>query len=246
MRARARLVAVAEAGRTRLATVRGEAPLLIRRTGTPGGTAQVHLVGGAAGPLGGDQLTLEIDVGPGASLSVRTVAASVALPGPAGATSRVAVVARVAAGGRLAWLPEPLVAASRCRHTATGRVTLAEGAALVWRDELVCGRYGEAPGDVTVALAVTYGGQLLLRQELSIGPAAPGWDGPAVLDGARATGSLLRVDPAWTAAPPAPATLSPTAAALPLAGPAVLTTATGPDAATVRRHLDSTPPGGDP
>lgn len=238
MRARARVVAVAEAGRTRLATVRSETPLLVRRTGGPGSTAQVHLVGGAAGPLGGDQLRLEIDVGPGASLCVRTVAASVALPGPPGTRSWVEVVARVAAGGRLAWLPEPLIAASNCRHLATGRVTVAEGAALVWRDELVCGRYGEEPGDAAVALTVSYAGQPLLQHELAVGPAAPGWDGPAVLDRAGATGSLLRVDPAWAQAPPEPVVLSPTAALLPLAGPAVLATATGPDHATVRRLLD--------
>lgn len=237
---------VAEAtgdGSTRLAVVRSQAPLLLRRTGDEDRAVRVHLVGGAAGPLGGDRLRLEIEVGPGARLCLRTVAASVALPGPDGAASRVEVHATVAAGGRLAWLPEPLVAAAGCRHHAGGRVDLAEGARLTWRDELVCGRSGEAPGDAVVGLAVTYGGVPLYRHELSVGPDAPGWDGPAVLDGAGAAGSLLRVDPDWTDAPPDPVVLGPTAATLPLAtGPATVTTATGPDAATVRRHLDRLAP----
>ena len=44
------------------------------------GPGLVHLVGGAAGPLGGDDLRLDIEVGPDAVLCVLTVAASVALP----------------------------------------------------------------------------------------------------------------------------------------------------------------------
>jgi urease accessory protein len=238
MRATARVVALADGGRTRLPVLRSEAPLLLRPTGPAGNGVQLHLVGGAAGPLGGDQLRLEIEVGPGARLCLRTVAASVALPGPAGAVSTVVVTAAVAAGGALAWLPEPLVAAAGCRHRATGRVTLAEGAALTWRDELICGRHGESPGDTTVALSVTYGGKPLYQHELAVGPAAPGWDGPAVLGGARATGSLLRVDPEWAAMPPEPLLLGPTAATMPLAGPGAVTTVTAPDAADLRRHLD--------
>jgi urease accessory protein len=251
MRASARIVAELRDGVTRLPVLRSEPPLVLRRTGPrtgantgagPGAAAnpaQVHLVGGAAGPLGGDRLRLEIEVGPGASLRVHTAAASVALPGPTAELSQVEVTATVAAGGRLEWLPEPLVAAAGCRHHASGEVTLAEGAVLTWRDELVCGRHREPPGDAVVGLAVTYGGVPLYQHELSVGPDAPGWDGPAVLDGARAAGSLLRVDPRWTDTPPDPVLLGPTAATLPLAtGPATVTTATGPDAATVRRHLD--------
>lgn len=241
MEATARVAAaLSDAGRTRLATVRSQAPLLLRRTGPVGDGVQMHLVGGAAGPLGGDRLRLEIEVGPGASLCLRTVAASIALPGRDGTASRVDVVATVAAGARLAWLPEPLVAAYGCHHLASCRVTLAEGAHLVWRDELVCGRYGEPPGHAVVALAVTYGGTPLYQHELAVGPGAPGWDGAAVLgEAARATGSLLRVDPGWAADPPDPVVLAPTAALMPLAGPALLTTATGADAAAVRRHLDA-------
>ena len=64
MRAYARVVAEADGhGGTRLVRLRGEPPLLPRRTGTGTGPATVHLVGGAAGPLGGDELRLDIEVG---------------------------------------------------------------------------------------------------------------------------------------------------------------------------------------
>ena len=65
-----------------------------------------------------------------------------------------------------------------------------------------------------------------------VGPVADGWDGPAVLGDARATGSLLLVDPAPASDPappsdPVPGPLGPTAALLRLVGPALLATATG-------------------
>jgi urease accessory protein len=236
MRATARVVAQPDGrGGTRLTVLRSEAPLLLRQTGA----VDVHLVGGAAGPLGGDDLLLVIEVLAGAALRMHTVAASLALPGPDGAASRVRVTATVAGGGYLAWLPEPLIAAARCRHRYESTVDIAPDARLLWREELVCGRSGEVPGDARVTTTITRDARPLLVQELAIGPEAPGWDGPAVLGGAGAAGSLLIVEPAWVAGgPPGPRVLGPTAALLPLAGPAVLASVTGADAHEVRACLD--------
>ncbi|HET9517323.1 MAG TPA: urease accessory protein UreD, partial [Actinoplanes sp.] len=220
MRARARIVATADAaGGTRLAVLHGEAPLLLRRTRGPG--TVVHLVGGAAGPLGGDDLRLDVEVGPGAQLSVRSVAASIALPGPGGAASGMHVRATVAAGAVLHWQPEPLIAAAGCNHDAVTEVHVADGGAVTWRDDVVCGRHGETPGDVRINTLITYAGRTLHRHELFLGPSAPGWAGAAVLGGARALGTVVVVNPAWAAGgPPPAAVLAPDAAAMPLTGPA--------------------------
>ncbi|MEU4555896.1 urease accessory protein [Micromonospora violae] len=236
MRAFARLVARADGrGGTALVELHGETPLLLRQTPTDGGVATVHLVGGAAGPLAGDDLRLEIEVGAGAAVRVHSVAASIALPGRAGAVSRMAVRAVVHPGGTLHWLPEQLVAAAGCAHLAESRIELAAGASLRWRDELICGRYGETPGGAVVHTQVDYAGRPLLRQSLAVGPRSPGWAGPAVLGGAPATGSLLVVDPTQPAGAP---TVEGGVARLPLAGgPATLWTATAPDAHTLRAHL---------
>jgi urease accessory protein len=242
MRACARVVAVADAGsarsaaRTRLAVLRSEPPLLLRRTGP----AQVHLVGGAAGPLGGDLLRLDIEVAPGATLCLRTVAASIALPNRGGDASRMEVHASVAAGGHLAWLPEPLIAATGCHHHTMSTVELIAGAGLQWRDELVCGRHGEPSGDARLGIAVHLDGRPLYQHELAVGPSAPGWSGAAVLAGAGATGSVLLVNPEWTEhGPPPPRVLGDSAALMPLAGPAAIAMATAPDLTGVRRVLDS-------
>lgn len=246
MRAYARIVAEADAGGTRIARLRSEPPLLLRHTHTTDGVPTVYLVAGAAGPIGGDDLRLEIEVRAGATLRVRAVASSLALPDRSGAVSVSTVVATVATDATLHWLPEPLVAAAGCRHRALSDVELAPGAALLWREELICGRHGEEPGDATVAMAVRYAGRPLLRQSLTVGPSAPGWAGAGVLGGAKATGSLLWVvagapPGSPPGAPPgSPTVLGPTAVLVALAGPGSLITATAPDAHTLRGYL--TPP----
>jgi urease accessory protein len=223
MDAFARIVACADrSGVTVLTVLRGEPPLLPRRTGPAGcPIAEVHLVSGAAGPLGGDRLRLEVEVGSGAALVLRTVAATVALPGPSGETSSTVVSVRVAAGGRFAWLPEPLVAAANCDHRSESIVEVAEDAQLLWRDEVVAGRHGEAPGRLRQATRVRWAGTTVLNQELELGPVSE-WAGPAVLGGARVTGNLVVVSPLCD--PPVGAAAVDGAARMPLAGPVVLCT----------------------
>jgi urease accessory protein len=233
MRAYARVLAVADGrGTTRLDTLRSEPPLVLRRTGPD----TVHLVGAAAGPLDGDDLRLDVEVRAGARLCLRTVAASVALPGRHGTPSRFTVTAQVSSGASLYWLPEPLITAAGSHHVMTAAVELADGATLLWRDELICGRYGEDPGDATVGLSVRLAGRALLHQSLSVGPGSESWSGPAVLGGAKATGSLLRVAPNRPVQPPA--VLGPTAVLVPLDPTGSLVTATADDAYTLRRYLD--------
>src|SRR5204862_1277911 len=98
-------------GGTRVPVLRSAAPLVLRRT-----PEAVYLVGAAAGPLGGDQLSLRITVRAGACLRLRTVAASVALPGLDDAESVLTVIATVEPGGALEYLPEPVVVANGARH----------------------------------------------------------------------------------------------------------------------------------
>jgi urease accessory protein len=235
MKASAALVAEpGENGATRLPVQRSQAPLVLRRT-----PDAVYLVGGAAGPLGGDVLELRIDVRAGATLRLRAVAASVALPGRDGRESVLEVTATVAAGARLEFLPEPTVAAAGARHRTEMRVSLAAGAALTLRDEVILGRHGERGGSCRTRLHVDLAGQALLRHELDVSGADEASLGPAVLAGHRAVGSLLCVEPAWAGCPASerPAGNGPGVAVMPLAGPAVLVTALAHDALTLRQRL---------
>jgi len=233
----ARVVAAGDdRGGTRLISLRSAAPLLVRPT-----SRGVYLVGGAAGPIGGDRLRLEIDLGTAARLTVRTAASSVALPGQSGEASTLHVEAAVGDGGSLRWLPEPAVAAACCHHRSTARVSVGTGGRLLWREELILGRHGEQPGAFTSRLSIDVAGAPLLRQELSVGPGHPGWDGPAVAGSSRAVGSVVVVDPRWVDSPPPRPTapLGEQAAVLALSGPAVQVVALADDAVALRRLLDA-------
>nr|BFE34855.1 urease accessory protein UreD [Actinomadura rugatobispora] len=213
-------------GATRLTRLRSDGPLALRET--PGA---VHMVGAAAGPLGGDELELEVRVGPGARLVVRSVATTLALPGDG--ESRMTVRAEVGEGGHLDYAPEPTVAAAGCRHRALARIDLAEGATLRWYEELILGRHREPPGRHISRFDVTAAGVPLLRHELRLDdPAVHG--SRAVLAGARAVGSVLLAGPGFTGTPPR---TGEGWAVLPLAGPGVLVTAVAPDSAALRRRL---------
>jgi urease accessory protein len=232
--AAARIEAVAgPGGSTRLPVLASQVPLVLRRT-----PSAVYLVGGAAGPIGGDELTLTISVGPGAFLRLRSAAASIALPGLDGLESVLRVSVTVGAGGRLEYLPEPLVVTAGARHATVVSVALAAGASLLLRDELLLGRHGEAGGAARSVLRADYAGRPLLRHSVAVDGADAVSRGPALLAGHRGVGTLLLAGPdagaALTDVGPGPAEV----AVMPLAGPGVLVTALAGDAVTLRRRLD--------
>ncbi|MCW2946480.1 MAG: Urease accessory protein UreD, partial [Actinoallomurus sp.] len=143
---------------------------------------------------------------------------------------RLVVRARVAAGARLVFSPEPAIAAAGCDHRALADVTLEEGAELVWREEIVLGRHGERPGRYVSRFDVTIGAVPLLRHELRIDEDATSG---AVLGDAKAVGSLLLTGGDLAREPYAEHGL----AVLPLAGPGVLVTAMAADTVRLRARL---------
>jgi urease accessory protein len=235
--ASARVVAVADGhGRTRLPVLGSVIPLVLRRT-----PDAVYLVGGAAWPLGGDDLSLSLDVGPGASLRLCTAAASVALPGLAGGESVFRITATVGDGATLEYLPEPTVIADGARHRTEISITLAGTASLLLRDEVILGRYGELGGSCVTRLSVNRAGRPLLRHETAVRGDDEVSVGPAVLAGHRMTGSLLIVG----ACSP-PGSRGEGVAVMPLAEGAALVTAVASDAATLRRRLSHALPAHEP
>jgi urease accessory protein len=228
--ASATVVAVPDGhGGTSLPVLGSAVPLVLRRTADA-----LYLVGGAAWPLGGDRLSLDIEVRAGASLRIRTAAASVALPGLSGGESVFRVTATVGDGGRLEYLPEPTVAADGARHRTEIRVTLAGTASLLLRDELILGRHGEQGGSCVTMLSVDRAGRPLLRQETAVRGDDEVSLGPAVLAGHRMAGSLLIVG---TGTPPG--SYRDGVTVLPLADAAALVTAVAGDAHTLRQRLAS-------
>ncbi len=233
MRADAYLSVERRGGRDVVCDLRSAAPLMLLPVRGSTGPAVVHLVGSAANPLGGDEVTLTVRVGAGASLRLSGVAAAVALPGPHGAPSRSVVRLHAAARASLAYLPEPTVITSRARHAAELHADLAADACLHTREVLVLGRTGERPGVLTTSTSVTRGGRPVLRQQLAIGD--PALDASvAYLAGRRVLATDLQIGDGER-----PAAGGEWWSRTPLAAGGTLTTALADDAVTALRHLDS-------
>ncbi|GAB2861145.1 urease accessory protein UreD [Actinocorallia aurea] len=205
-------------GRTRLTRLRSDGPIALRET--PDG---VYLVGAAAGPLGGDRFRLDIEVGAGASLTIRSVATAMAMPGDG--ESVYTIDAHV--DGRLDFAPEPTVAVRGCLHRAVTRVALGESGSVRWLEELVLGRHHEEPGTHTSRIDITRAGRPILRHELRADATSRS---RAILGTSKAVGSLIRTEGSVSYTEPG-------LAVLPLASGGTLANAHAPDSAALRRLL---------
>lgn len=134
------------------------------------GPDTVHLVSAAATPLGGDTVAIRLIVPPGTRLRVHSVAATIALPGPAVSTSWSRW--DIEAGGDLLVDPEPTVVASTARHVTECRLQLADDARIRLRERVQIGRVGERTGYWSGRLHADLGTRPLLRHLLELGPGA--------------------------------------------------------------------------
>lgn len=251
-RAAARLATglVTRAGRppsSRLDVLRRDWPLMLRptelidqpttaawasRDATP---AVVHVAAGAAGPLGGDLLRLDVHVGAGSALVLGEISPTLLLPGPRGERSRIEIDISVGAGATLAWFPELVIAAHRCDHRTDVRIALEPDARLAVREEILFGRHGEQPGTLRQRLRIVRAGHPVYDQELTAGPEDTGWDGPAVTGGHRSVGTLVVVPgdhPECGAAE-----VGPDVASMELPGGGVAVSTVAADTTTVHRRL---------
>lgn len=152
-----------------LADVRSEPPVSIRRSG-----GRILLAATAAGPVGGDDVALEVVVGPGASADVGSVGALIVWPGPAGLPSTSVTRCVVEPDGHLMWRPEPTVVVAGSDHTAEMTVELAAGATCTVVEEVALGRSGEPGGALALALRVVRDGAPLVHHAERFGPDVPG------------------------------------------------------------------------
>lgn len=192
----ARVVAERATGGAGRATVlrelRGATPWAPRPlpAGTDG-SARVALVQTAATLVSGDDCAIELELLPGAALTVVETGATVAHHVRGGAPARLSVRIRLGDGARLTWLARPLVLGAGCAVVRTTTVELAQTARALLRETIVLGRSGEAPGALRSTLRATHAGRPLLHEQLdSAGLAAAAQPQPAAR--ASAPHDLLR------------------------------------------------------
>lgn len=169
-------VGVDACGISRVVDLRCEAPQLLRITEGGGDAAnpmaQLHLVGGAAGPLGGDTWSLTMKLDPGAQVRLRSVAASLAQPDPQQRSSTSQVRVAVGAGAVLDAWSEPLVSVLGSHHTVDVTLDVARDARVRWVDEVVLGRHDEPGGTVVLRQRLTCGDHVVTMSEVTLGSTA--------------------------------------------------------------------------
>ena len=127
----------------------------------------VHLVSAAATPLGGDSLDIRVVVEPGARLLVRTVAATVTLPGATTVESQAIWTLEVA--GDLDIDPQPTVVAATSRHFTSTSLDLTGSGRIRLRERIQIGRSGERQGFWSGSLHADVDGSPLLRHRIELG-----------------------------------------------------------------------------
>jgi urease accessory protein len=235
--------ALAEAVVERGGTVRrlsGHPPLVLRQVQSARPhVASLCLVGGAAGPLAGDELHLDIDVRRNAHAQLGATGATHAQGRASTDPGRMHTTVRVAAGGSLRATPPPLVACAGSSTEVVVDIALESDAALDWRELLVLGRTGESAGGIRLDWRVSVDGRPLLRQSIDLrDPAMIAW--PGAVRGQRVVATRLLVgDPEGMPGLVASTVVrSPYAVAQQLDDRAVLLTVLAADAVTAARELD--------
>ena len=196
-------------GRTVVHSIRAGHHFAARETG-PG---VVHLVGTAAGPLGGDDASIVVRLGPGARLTIRSAGATIVQPGSQVPDSVLRLLLTVGDGAALDVGCEPTVICHRAEHQATAELTLAGSGQVRLLEQVLLGRANEPGGLWVGRTRVTRDGRPELRHTLRSQLVAG--------DGTRVISTLLR-----TGIEAVPAT-SGAAVAMPLAAGGLLVTATG-------------------
>jgi urease accessory protein len=195
---------------------------------------ELRLVGTAAGPLAGDDLSIALRLRAGARATLRATGASLAQGRGNGGAAVLSIRADLAEGADLVADPGPLVVCRGSRVDVRLELTLGGGAAVDWRELIVLGRHGEPPGQATLRWDVTRLGRPVLRQFVDLAdPALTAWGG--LTAGRRVLACALISDPART---PRTLVAAATAVAQRVDEHTLLVTVLDDDAARAIRQLD--------
>ena len=198
------------------------------------GRCELRLVGTAAGPLAGDDLSICLTLRAGARATLRAAGASLAqgrdaaVAGVAGVAGMLSIRADLAERADLVADPGALIVCRGSRVDVRLELALGAGAAVDWRELIVLGRTGEPPGHATLRWDVTRLGRPVLRQFVDL-------DGTTLTAGRRVLACALISDPASA---PRTVVASPVAVAQRVDDDTLLVSVLDDDAARATRQLD--------
>lgn len=191
---------------------------------------ELRLVGTAAGPLAGDELSLALRLRPGARAALGAAGASLAQGRGGRGAAALSVRAELGEGSSLVAHPGPLIVCAGSRVDVRLELELDVGAAVEWHELVVLGRTGEVAGAATLRWDVTRAGRPVLRQMTDLS------GGLGVLTaGRRVLACALISDPGMTART---LVASPVAVAQRVDEHTVLVTVLDDDAAAAAQQLN--------
>ena len=195
-----RLGLVRRGGRTRLERLEQSGAARLKFPRQAGAApCEAVLINTAGGLTGGDNFKVAAALGPGTEATLTTAAAEKIYRARDG-TAAVSVTLSVAAGARLAWLPQATILYDRAVLERTTRVELGAEASFLGLEIVIFGRaaMGESVrwGSLRDQWRVWRQGRLLFADAVRLeGPIAERLARPALLGGAGATALLLYVAP---------------------------------------------------
>ncbi|MEI5680212.1 MULTISPECIES: urease accessory protein UreD [unclassified Mesorhizobium] len=171
--ASARLSASFIDGRTRLARLYQDGAAKIRMPQTHGGPLEAILINTAGGLTGGDRIGWEIAIGAGARATITTQACEKVYKANSG-RAEASVKLSVAAGGRIAWLPQETIVFERAAFMRRLDVELADDAEALIVEATIFGRLamGESAANGTFhdRWRIRSDGRMVHAEDFAIGP----------------------------------------------------------------------------
>jgi urease accessory protein len=197
--------------------------------------ATLWFVGSAATPVGDDDITIDLRVGPGVQAAARSVAAMVVYAARGDGT-RLTTRLHVAEGAFLTWQLEPAIVTARARHRGLLVADVAAGGRLVADELVVLGRSDEVAGPYAATTDLRRDGTPVSLT--SFDTSVPGWSGSGGTGGAKVVGTrvVLGADELEPTPPNAAS-----AVLRPEGGGAIATTVAS-DPGRARRQLDAVLP----
>ncbi|MFE1600682.1 urease accessory protein UreD [Methylobacterium sp. ID0610] len=186
-------------GATRLTDLAESGPLRLRLPRVEGAALEGVFLNSAGGIACGDRFRIAADLGAGADLVLTTTAAEKIYRSD-GPVTEIAADLRVAAGARLAWLPQETILYDGARLHRRLDADLAADATLTLFEALVFGRSARGEtvreGLLRDAWRLSRAGRLVYADTLHLdGPVAALLARPAVANGARALATLIHIAP---------------------------------------------------
>lgn len=161
---------------TRLSVCEQEPPLrVIRAFPLSSGGALVHIHNLSGGVLGGDQLSISADIGPGASVQLTSTSATRIYRSSATApTSTQINTFYVRDGALLEYLPDPLIPFAGSRYQQSTHIALSANAGLFWWETLAPGRKARGElfdySSLAINTKITTGDRPLAIERMTIEP----------------------------------------------------------------------------